>query len=384
MKTLKAAFLVVALVPTFAFGDEIPVSTPAPAATPAAPEATPATTPAPTATPSTAAAPAATASGALAALEEAEKKGGFALSADLDHSLGTGTFANPSMYASFGASLSVVPRYGFFVAGKPVSASLALRGGWEYTLPDNENGRRFSPGDTRLGFSLPGIYKNELTGIAVSPNIGFLIPTSPESWQAGLITNISAGLSLSKTVWKLSFSLTGSGSRGFHLTGASQTPAQQSSAGARIDSFQARQSTTGASEPFVSFAAFNTAWSASVGGNVALQATDELSFVVGYSYGHSWKYQGAKIGPNESIPLYARVCKAPDGGDMPCPGESDRTSTVVAVNYQLTDHYGVSLSASTVQAPLERASGAVRFPFWAIGNYEDNVTNISFTFSASY
>ena len=68
-------------------------------------------------------------------------------------------------------------------------------------------------------------------------------------------------------------------------------------------------------------------------------------------------------------------------------GESDRTSAVVAVNYQLTDHYGVSLSASTVQAPRSGAAGGAgyfRFPFWAVNNAAENATNISFTFSASY
>ena len=66
---------------------------------------------------------------------------------------------------------------------------------------------------------------------------------------------------------------------------------------------------------------------------------------------------------------------------------ADRTSAVIGANYQLTDHYGVSLSASTVQAPRVGAMGATgsfRFPFWAIGNAADNATNLSFTFSASY
>ena len=103
------------------------------------------------------------------------------------------------------------------------------------------------------------------------------------------------------------------------------------------------------------------------------------SFVVGFSYGHSWKYQGVPFGPTETVPMYAKDC-----GGAPCLGESDRTSTVIAVNYQLTDHYGVSLSASTLQAPYDRAGGSLRFPFWAGKNAADNATNISFTFSATY
>lgn len=369
MKNLKAALIVVLLAPFLALAKEVPTTNPT-----AAPTPKPA---APAAAPTASTTPIASTTGALAALDEKEKQGGFSLGVDLDHSLGTGTFVDPSLYSYFGATLSVVPRYVFTAGEVKIAASLALRGAWEYTLPDNENGRRFSPGDTRLGLSAPGLYKNELTGITFQPSIGILIPTTPESWQAGLITNLSVGLAFSRPVGKFNFALTANGSRGFHLTGASQVPSRPSGASAQLNSFSARQSAEGKDEPFVGFSAWNTAWSFNVGGNISLQASDALSFVVGYTYSRSWKYFGVPIGPNETLPANARYGA----------GEGERTSTVIAANYQLTDHYGISLSASTLQTPRSGAMGGAgyfRFPFWAIGNAADNATSLSFTFSATY
>lgn len=368
MKTVKAAVLLIVLAPTLALAKEVPTTNPtaAPSPKPAAPAAAP--TASTTAT--------ASATGALAALEEKENQGGFSLGVDLDHSVGTGTFVDPNMYSSFGATLSVVPRFVFSAADVKLALSLALRGAWEYTLPDSENGRRFSPADTRLGLSAPSIYKNGFTGISISPTIGVLIPTTPESWQAGLITNLSAGLALARAAGRFNFALTTNGSRGFHLTGSSQVRAQPTGAATQLQTFSARKSASGTNEVYVGEFGNNTAWSFNVGGTVSLQATDALSFVVGYTYGRSWRYAAPAFRPDERKPDNAKL-----------DAQSERTSTVVAANYQLTDHFGISLSASTLQTPRAGAGGETgyfRFPFWAVDNAEDNATAISFTFSAAY
>lgn len=357
----------VVLVPTLALAKEVPTTNPtaAPSPRPAAPAAAP--------TASTTAS--ASASGSLAALEEKEKQGGWSLGVELDHALGTGTFVDASLYSYFGATLSVLPRYVFLAGDVKLAVSLSLRGAWEYTLPDSENGRRFSPADTRLGISAPGLYKNGLTGITFSPSFGVLIPTTPESWQARLITNLSLGVALSRPIWKFQVAVTANGSRGFHVSGASQTPSAPAVVG-QLNSFSARKSALGQDEAFVGFSAWNTAWAFNVGANVSFQATDELSFIVGYTYARSWKYYGVAIGPDETLPANARYGA----------GQAERTSTVAAVNYQLTDHYGISLAGSTLQTPRSGAGGSVgrfRNPFWS--DYPaDNATNISFTFSASY
>ena len=370
LKNLKSAILVLALAPILALAKEIPTTNPT-----AAPSPKPA---APAAAPTAGTTPSATASGALAAQEEKENQGGPSIGIELDHSLGTGTFVDPSLYSSFGATLSVVPRYVFSAGGLKFALSLAIRGGWEYTLPDSENGRRFSPADTRLGLSAPAILKSDKLGISFSPSIGVLIPTTQESWQAGLITNLSVGFALAKPVGRFNFALTSNGSRGFHVTGASQVRSQATSGAAdQLNSFAARKVAGGSDEPFVAFAAWNTAWSFNVGGNISAQATDELSFVIGYTYARSWKYFGVPIGPDERLPA----------GAVYGSGQAERTSTVIAANYQLTDHYGISLSASTLQTPRSGAMGGAgyfRFPFWAINNAADNATALSFTFSASY
>ena len=359
------------VVPTLALAREIPTTNPTAAPSPK-PEV-----PAAASTPATSAS--ASASGALAALEHKENEGGLTIGIDLDHSVGTGTFVNPEMYSYFGATLSVVPRYVFLVRDVKLAVTLALRAAWEYTLPDNENGRRFSPDNTRLGLAAPGLYKNVPTGITFSPTIGLLIPTTPESWQAGLITRLSVGLALARPTGKFNFALTANGSRGFFKTGASQVASQAPGGAGELNSFSARTSALGANEAFVGFFGWNTAWSVNLGGNVSFQATDELSFIVGYTYTRSWKYYGEAIRPDETLPKNATYGS----------GQSEYTSTVVAVNYQLNDHYGISLSASNaLQAPRSPgAGGAVghfRFPFFATDNAAENTTSINFTLSAAY
>ncbi len=357
------------LVPILAVAKEVPASTnptAAPTVTPAAPAAAPTATTTATAS----------ATGALAILDAKEREGGWSLFVDLDHALGTGTFVNPQIYGFFGATLSVVPRYVFSIGGIRLASSLALRGAWEYTLPDEVNGRRFSSGDTRLGLSAPVIYKNGLTGITFSPSVGFLIPTSPESWQAGLITNISVGVAFARPTGRFNFGLTANGSRGFHVTGASQTPSRTGAAD-QINAFQARRSAAGKDEAAVGFSAWNTAWAFNVGGTISFQTTDELSFIVGYTYSRANHYRGQPIGNDETVSKYADD-NAHDG---------ERTSTVIAANYQLTDHYGISLSLSTLQTPRSGGGGEqgkFRNPFWATSNAAENPTNISFTFSAAY
>jgi hypothetical protein len=343
--------------------------------------------------------PTATTTASSGAPAEKDKQG-LSVEVDLDHWLGTGTFYNPQYYSYLAANLSVVLRYAFKVKDVKLAASLSGRLTYEYTLPDNSNGRRFAPWDTRLGISAPGLIKNDFTGIKVSPSLGLVIPTTLESWQAGLITSISAGLSASKSVYKFDFMLTASGARAFHknpmnLVNAQQDPchspaltAPEAGQKTLAQCNGTAASTAGqlsvlsrAGEPFSDSAGMNTAWTASVGGNIKFRATEELSFSLGYTYLHYWKYE---------LPIDQYTPAALDSNGNPvatASGQADRTFGVISADYSLNDHYGVSLSASTIQTPKSGAAGGAgyyRFPFWAVNNGPSNATSINFTFSAAY
>lgn len=385
MKILKAAVLVV-MAPMVALAAEgittNPTVAPAPAPAAAPSPGTPAGT------------RSATASWSLLTDEQKAQLQGLTVGVDLDHWLGTATFYkstyDPSVdskpvpnNAYLAANLSVTLRYAFMVRQTLLAVSLAGRLTYEYTLPDNSNGRRFSPWDTRLGLSAPSLYKNEFTGISVSPSIGLVIPTTIESWQATLITSLSVGLAVAKSAGRFDFLLTGSGSRGFHLNPMNaiqaQTVAEQTQTQAASGQLTVLSR---AGETLSDSFGMNTAWIASVGGSIKFRATEELSFSIGYTYLHYWKYEI----PNDQ---YTPQALDSNGNPVAKPnGQVDRTFGVVSADYALNDHFGVSLSASTIQFPRSLGAGGLagsyRFPFWAVDNGPSNATSVNFTFSASY
>jgi hypothetical protein len=68
-------------------------------------------------------------------------------------------------------------------------------------------------------------------------------------------------------------------------------------------------------------------------------------------------------------------------------GQADRTFGVIGVGYDLSEHYNVSVSASTIQTPRTigagGAAGSFKFPFWST-TPADNNTSLNFTLSAQY
>ncbi|MBX7098971.1 MAG: hypothetical protein K1X89_14775 [Myxococcaceae bacterium] len=347
-----------------------PTAAAAPAAAPAA--AAPAASSAPTGTTTLTAAQV-----ALAPAGTVEVPGGFNVSVDLDHWLGVGTFIDPAQYSYLAVNLTVAPSYTFSLKGKKLRASATARATYEYTMPDNDNGRRFSPYDTRLGLSAPGLLKEPNTGITLSPSFGMTIPTSQESWQATLVTSLSLGAALAKSFGKFDFSASVGGSRGFHLSpvNASRLTTARDAQGNRIVIGR-----NGELDP--GYFGMNTAWSMSAGGSVNFRATDSLSFYVGYTFIKSWKYQAATdpSDPNSSQAL--------DSNGNPVVrfglAQADRTFGVFGGSYQLTDNYAIGLSASTIQTPKSNDLSHFRFPFWSFDGVTGNSTSINLTLSAFY
>ena len=395
MRTLKAAVLLTVMAPMMAqaapshelvkliIGSPIADTTtpPAPApSTPGAPVPAP-VVPAPAAAPAAPTTTATTVAGSATLEQKQAASQGFSISIDLDHMLGTGTFYNPNLYASLVAVLVLAPRYSFKVKDISLAVSALARASYEYTLPDNGNGRRLTPYDTRLTFSAPSLSKGGVTGITITPSISYVIPTSFESFNSTLIGSLSAGLSLSRSLWKFDFNLVGSASRGFHRNQMNAIAAQNKEDEA-ITASQVGQATvvSRVGEKYSDSFGMNNAWGASVAATVNFRATDELSFSAGYTYIHSWRYT---LGKNAD-----GTCDPQTAAHASCAGEADKTLATFSANYQLNDHYGVSLGAGTLQLPRNPgaggATGGFRFPFWALDNGPTNATSISFTLSAAY
>jgi hypothetical protein len=313
--------------------------------------------------------------------EEQANQSGFQFAFSLDHYLGAGTFVDTRYYSYLAAWLTLQPQYLFSIGKQRLVASATIRGSWEYTLPDVETGRRWGLFDTRIGIAAPAFFREKITRIAFTPIVGLLLPTSLESWNAGLITSISAGFALSRSIGVVDFRLNASGSRAIYGQSASgyRNPTLNGGSLPR-DSNGNLLVVCRPEEPFCASAGMNPAWSLSVGGQVQWRATGSFLLYSGFTYIRAWR-EAATPEVDQFTP------KALDANGNPVAraglGTSDRTSAFFGGSYQLNEHYSIDLGISTVQTPL-RPTGEVRFPFLSFGNWADNGTSLYFSLSAAY
>lgn len=306
--------------------------------------------------------------------DEEDEKAGFHVGIELGTSATTSAFFYADRIDSdyVGSDLSISPSYSFFVKDIKLSASASASISYEYTLPDNVNARRVSWNDLRFSLAAPGIYKNEMTGISFSPSISLSAPITMESWAATTITNLGVSITARRNFGPLGVSLGINGSKGFHV---SQVNAARNSdardAQGRL--LQVRRP----DDPFAEVMSTNT--SGSIGGSIRLsyQATEELTFSMGYTLGKSFKYT---IGVDQFTSQGTRSDGTPIAVGT---GTSDRSSFNISGSYQLTDRFGLSLGMATAQSPVD-GRGRVRFPFFALGNAALGVTSINLGLSAAF
>ncbi|MEW5739829.1 MAG: hypothetical protein AB1938_12935 [Myxococcota bacterium] len=309
--------------------------------------------------------------------EEQANQSGFQFIVALDHYLGAGTFVDASMYSYLAAMLTVIPQYLFGIGKQRLVASVTARLAYEYTMPDVETGRKVGFWDTRIGLSAPAIFRDKaFTGIAFTPNLGLTIPTSLESWNAGMITALNAGVTMSRSVKTVDFRLVVGGTRSFYT-----------SAQAGVRASDARDENGNlyvvcrSGEAVCGFSNMNPAWSFNIGGQVQWRATGSLLFYVGYTFIKSWRH-AATYSLDEYTP------RALDANGNPVAdvglGQSDRTSAFFGASYQLNEHYSLDLGVSNIQAPMHDNGQNVRFPFLSFGAWANNATNIYFTITAAY
>lgn len=381
---MKRAVLLSLLVPALAFAQgTAPATTPPPADSSGQPAAEGQTTTAPAAS-STATKPANPLANAVQARtpEEQANQSGFQLATTLDHYLGVGTFVDTRYYSYLAAWLTIQPQYLFSIGKQRLVASVTVRGAWEYTLPDVETGRRWSLFDTRIGVAAPAFFREPNTKIAFTPSVGLLLPTSLESWNAGLITSLSVGFALSRSIGVVDFRFNASGSRSFYGQANSgyRNPNLDGTGAAPRDASGNLLAVCRPGEEFCATAGMNPAWSFVVGGQVQWRATGSFLLYAGYTYSRSFREAAAPT-------VDAYTPQALDSNGNPVAkagyGSNDRTSTFVGGSYQLNEHYSIDLGISTVQTPLT-PTGQVRFPFLSLGTWADNATSLYFSLSAAY
>lgn len=399
MKRAVAAILMLALVPGAALGQDS-TQTPPPTQGESSSSSSSETPPAEGSAAAAPADPAAAAKKANNPLakavqartpEEQARQSGFQIITSLDHYLGTGTFVDATKYSYLAAWLTIIPQYLFGIGSQRLVASATIRGVWEYSMPDVATGRRWSLWDLSLGVSAPALFRDKaITGIAFTPSIGLTIPSSPESFNAGLITTLRAGVVMSRS-FKLGDKGQGldlravvSGARSFHTQTVTGYRNPELTGGPTHDSQGNLLAVCRPGESLCGVAGNNTAWLLSVGGQVQLRATGSLMFYVGYTYLRNWRYAVTEVDP--SVDPYAPNGTTTDGKPVAKAGagEFDRTSAFFGGSYQLNEHYSLDLGVSTVQQPLMPDNKTVRFPWIGFTNAADNATSVYFTLTAAY
>jgi hypothetical protein len=385
----KAILLCALLVPMLALAEDAPAAPPAPG-TPAdatSSTTTPEVTGTAAADPKKAVNPLANAVQARTPEEQANQSG-FQLISALDHYIGAGTFVDAKLYSSLSAFLTIIPQFLFGIGKQRLVASATIRGSYEYTLPDTETGRRWSIGDVRVGVSAPALFREKaLTNIAFSPSVGLTLPTSLESWNAGMITSVSLGVTASRSVGTVDFRANVAGARAFfgQTTNGLRNPNVNGMGTDRRDTNGNLLAVCRQGELYCGLSNQNLAWSLSVGGQVQWRATGSFLLYAGYTYLHSWR-EGVTTDPEDPFNP-----KALDSRGNPVAGvgygRADRSSAFVGGSYQLNEHYSLDLGINTIQTPLfidKDGVQRVRFPFLSFGAWNDNSTSIYFTLSAAY
>lgn len=372
MKNLLSAIAILALIPAVAAADQAPAVTP-PATT--APAAAPAV--APTAAPA-AAAPVVGPTATLATSAEAQKKReGFRMGVGLDHSIGQGLIERGEMLGSgsIAGSLSLSPSYSFDLAGMKMGASANVGLSYEYTRPDSSTARRYNWGDIGLGLSAPAIYKNELTGISVSPRVGLTLPVSMGSLFRGTITNMSGGVALGRSFGKVNVGLNLGASKTFYGEITRNIKQQEID---RRDGLGNALFLCRTDSDNCGLRGVPNLWAMNAGLNANYSPVDKLNLGISFSMGKSMDYY---IGVDENSST-----KLDSNGNpvVKAQGTSDRMMGALSASYQLTSAIGISASMQTAQTPFSADNQRLRFPFYAFEGQENSLTAYSLALSAAF
>lgn len=321
--------------------------------------------------------------------EEQANQSGFQFAFGLDHYLGTGTFVNPQLYASLVAAPSVSATYLFGIKGIRFAASARVWAFYEYTLPDTPNGRRFFPQDTRFSLVAPALFRDKaVTGIAITPSLSAVIPTSPESWTAGLITTLGAGAAVTRSVkvgsGGFDFRINVAASYGFFTSPVNGVRNFPTSAPGNRDALGNQIVIGRPDETFAAVNGMNPAFSGTLGGGVNWRTGGNLLLFAGYSYTRSWNNPAVLNAGDPTLPQAFdsngnQVGRSGAGG-------LDISRAFVGASYQLNEHYNLDLYLFTLQTPLVRSGDkwVPRFPIGSITDTASNNTSIIVSLGAAY
>ncbi len=301
----------------------------------------------------------------------------FSMTFEFDHSVGSGTFVNSRYYSSVVGSLVVSPAYNFNAGPVRVRASTRLGAAYEYSLPDTDNGRRYSFTDVPVVLAAPGLFKK--AGFIITPDVRVSLPLSHESRFATLIAGAGVGVGTLYTGalgGKLMLSHRISFTKNFHQ---SQVPPQ--SAG-RISSPDFPATVCRAGEDACGGGNASNSFSIANSGFAQFAPTDAFAFGFSLAVSNGFRYQVAPEGGDEftSKTLDSTGRPAAKGGF----GRNDLLSGSLFASYQFGDHLSLSFGFGRQGSPLTPDNRNFRNPFFDTTAAADNATSYSLTLSGFY
>ncbi len=355
-----------------------------PPATPAPATAAPTGAPAATATATSSTAPAtASAGSAVLTPEQLAMLSGFFFSFSVDHLLGLGTFVDPQLYANLSANINAFISYRTRLLGKAFSIGFQPFGllgfSYEYTLPDAANGRRWSWSDARVALSMPALIKEKNTGIVITPSFNIIVPTTIESWGAGLISRLGFGLSMNKNfktpIGTIIANFGGLGTIGLYTNSQSVVrPTKTDAAGNYLVLCRAGETACGVNN--------NNSFLALQGSlNVTWVATDGIFLTVGYGMQTSFLYAAAT-----EVDEFTPPTLDTNGNPVARTGmsRSDTQSASVSLSFNLTNSISGTLYLANFAPLLTADNKSVRFPLVDVTGLANNNTAVGFSLSATY
>jgi hypothetical protein len=350
-----------------------------------APAVTPAADPPPAArdAPATVSAESGTQVRVNATPEERQRRDGFNWGVGLSQQMGQSTFKaavdteNAEMLMDLKSALSLNGSYGFTAAGVRLSASTGGNVSYELSTPNNVRGRRFFWSDLRFGLAAPGIYKESVTGITVSPSLNLSAPISEVSQWQNVITASSVGVTLARGFGKVNTRLSLGASKTFFYRDG---PGYSADKASTIRDQNQVQLYLCRADDVHCFGGLNPNYSLSSGLGVSWAPMEKLSLAMNFGLSKSVK-------PTQPIDEYSSQATF-DGTSDPvvvATGSSDMMTGSLSASWAFNRQVGLALSMNTAQKPFyEGESKGLRFPFYGFEGQERSATSFSLALSSSF
>jgi hypothetical protein len=308
--------------------------------------------------------------GQAGSAEEPSRFAGSTVS--LSSEMGLGTFvtdysANP--YVATG--LSLMPRFRL-----TPQQSLAATWGFsfEHTLPDNDEGRRYSPGDLGVQWLYSGLIREPVTGLGLSTSAGLSFPTSYESRFNGTVVNANAGLNIGRGFFggKLTTALSGRFTKFFPLTASRGLHPGD----AHVESDR----NAPGSSPALPSVFCREGASICSGGTLNANFALSTGLSVGFSFTDALTLSGQFVLAQTTAFAVPEELSDPN---LPRAGRRVITRGGVNLYYQATDRIGLSFGFDSAQPALSSDNKALRFPLYDFATPSNNNTVWTLSVQAS-